>query len=50
MNLVPPEKLVGFFTDCLKLLKELNANDVGDYLEFGIFHRNSIESIVHSEL
>ncbi len=48
VNLVPPEKLVTFFKDCLEKLKRLKGNDVGDYLEFGIFNGNSIGSMYQS--
>jgi hypothetical protein len=45
VNLVPPEKLVAFFSDCLSKLKELKGEQVGDYLEFGVFNGNSIGSM-----
>jgi len=45
VNLVPPQKLVDFFTDCLVRLKELKGDAIGDYLEFGIFNGNSIGSM-----
>jgi O-methyltransferase len=45
VNLVPPQQLVSFFTDCLALLKRLKGSEVGDYLEFGIFNGNSIGSM-----
>jgi O-methyltransferase len=45
INLVPPEKLVDFFKDCISLLYKLKGNDIGDYLEFGVFNGNSIGSM-----
>jgi len=45
VNLVPPEKLISFFTECVRKLKELKGEDIGDYLEFGIFNGNSIGSM-----
>lgn len=45
VNLVPPEKLVGFFLGCISKLKGLKGDQIGDYLEFGIFNGNSIGSM-----
>ena len=45
VNLVPPEKLVKFFEDCISLLKQVKGSDIGDYLEFGVFNGNSIGSM-----
>lgn len=45
VNLVPPQKLVDFFKSCLKILRDKKGNDVGDYLEFGVFNGNSIGSM-----
>ena len=45
VNLVPPEKLIAFFTDCLGKLKKIKGNEVGDYFEFGVFNGNSIGSM-----
>lgn len=45
VNLVPPQTLVDFFTGCLKKLKTIKGDDVGDYLEFGVFNGNSIGSM-----
>ncbi|MBI4713830.1 class I SAM-dependent methyltransferase [Candidatus Uhrbacteria bacterium] len=45
VNLVPPQKLVDFFKDCLARLKEIKGNEVGDYFEFGVFNGNSIGSM-----
>lgn len=48
VNLVPPEKLTRFFTDCIARLRSLKGEDVGDYLEFGVFNGNSIGSMYHA--
>lgn len=48
VNLVPPEKLVTFFLSCLTLLQHEKGDDVGDYLEFGVFNGNSIGSMFHA--
>ncbi len=45
VNLVPPGKLVDFFKDCLGKLKSMKGDEVGDYLEFGVFNGNSIGSM-----
>lgn len=45
VNLVPPEKLKGFFKDCLEILRSLKGDDVGDYLEFGVFNGSSMGSM-----
>ncbi|MDB4991804.1 MAG: hypothetical protein JWL75_49 [Parcubacteria group bacterium] len=45
VNLVPPETLVTFFTNCVEKLRALKGEDIGDYLEFGIFNGNSIGSM-----
>lgn len=45
VNLVPPERLIGFFKNCLSILKNLKGEDIGDYLEFGVFNGNSIGSM-----
>jgi hypothetical protein len=46
VNLVPPQKLIHFFEDCLLLLKQIKGDEIGDYLEFGVFNGNSIGSMV----
>lgn len=46
IHLVPPEKLKEFFGDCIDLLKELKGDDIGDYLEFGVFNGSSMGSMV----
>lgn len=45
VNLVPPEKLIEFFKSCIARLKEIKGEEIGDYLEFGIFNGNSIGSM-----
>lgn len=45
VNLVPPERLVSFFKDCIKRLHVLKGDDIGDYLEFGVFNGSSIGSM-----
>lgn len=45
VNLVPPEKLISFFKDCINTLKEIKGEEIGDYLEFGVFNGNSIGSM-----
>jgi len=45
INLVPPQKLVDFFKTCITKLKELRGDEIGDYLEFGVFNGNSIGSM-----
>ncbi len=45
INLVPPEKLIGFFKNCIKTLQKIKGPEIGDYLEFGVFNGNSIGSM-----
>ncbi len=45
VNLVPSEKLKKFFADCIKLLRGLKGNEIGDYLEFGVFNGSSMSSM-----
>jgi hypothetical protein len=45
VNLVPPQKLVRFFEGCLFRLKQIKGDEIGDYLEFGVFNGNSIGSM-----
>jgi O-methyltransferase len=44
INLVPPETLKIFFTDCIKELQAIKGRDIGDYLEFGVFNGSSLGS------
>lgn len=45
INLVPPERLKAFFGDCIDLLREIKGDDIGDYLEFGVFNGSSMASM-----
>ncbi len=45
VNLVPPEKLKVYFDYCIKLLQKEKGNDIGDYLEFGVFNGSSLSSM-----
>ncbi len=45
VNLVPAEKLISFFQDYISKLQKIKGEDIGDYLEFGIFNGNSIGSM-----
>lgn len=45
VHLVPPEKLVSFFGNCIETLGALRDGDVGKYLEFGVFNGSSIGSM-----
>src|SRR3989344_7979125 len=44
INLVPPETLKTFFAGCIKTLQDLKGENVGDYLEFGVFNGSSLGS------
>ena len=45
VNLVPPTRLVEFFTWCITSLQHIKGEDIGDYLEFGVFNGNSMGSM-----
>lgn len=45
VELVPPKDLIEFFTRCIVTLKDLKGDDIGDYLEFGVFNGSSIGSM-----
>ncbi len=45
INLVPPETLRSFFEDCIKRLQKIKGENIGDYLEFGVFNGSSIGSM-----
>lgn len=45
INLVPPEKLRAYFANCISILKRTRGNNIGDYLEFGVFNGSSMSSI-----
>lgn len=42
INLVPPETLKDFFAKCIKILQDIKGEDIGDYLEFGVFNGCSL--------
>lgn len=44
VHLVPPEKLNTFFTRAFTLLKKRRGENIGDYLEFGVFNGASLSS------
>lgn len=48
INLVPPEKLEKFFNQAIKELRKIRGNNVGDYLEFGVFNGSSLSSMYHA--
>jgi hypothetical protein len=45
VNSVPPEKLKAFFKNCIHLLQKEKGENIGDYLEFGVFNGSSIGSM-----
>jgi O-methyltransferase len=45
VNLVPPEKLKEFFSRCIKILQKIKGQNIGDYLEFGVFNGASLSSM-----
>lgn len=45
VNLVPPEKLLNFFDRCITILENVKGDEMGDYLEFGVFNGSSIGSM-----
>jgi hypothetical protein len=45
VNLVPPEKLKIYFSDCIEKLQEIKGEEIGDYLEFGVFNGSSLSSM-----
>ncbi len=45
INLVPPEKLRGFFAHCIGRLQKIKGQRIGDYLEFGVFNGSSMSSM-----
>ena len=44
INLVPPETLKVFFERCINKLQKIKGEEVGDYLEFGVFNGSSLGS------
>jgi hypothetical protein len=45
VTLVPPQDLQDFFKRALSILKGIKGDDVGDYLEFGVFNGASLVSM-----
>ncbi|MEM7650646.1 MAG: TylF/MycF/NovP-related O-methyltransferase [Pseudomonadota bacterium] len=45
IHLVPPDTLVSFFSRCISDLQALKGEDIGDYLEFGVFNGSSMGSM-----
>lgn len=45
VNLVPPEDLKTFFRGAIKKIQEIKGDDIGDYLEFGVFNGSSMGSM-----
>lgn len=46
VDLVPPERLEAFFSSCIELLHRLKGgDDLGAYLEFGVFNGSSMASM-----
>lgn len=44
INLVPPDTLRTFFANSIKRLQVIKGENIGDYLEFGVFNGSSIGS------
>jgi len=42
VNLTPPEELEAFFLNAIKILQKAKGEDIGDYLEFGVFNGSSL--------
>ena len=45
ITLVPPEDLKVFFKSCIKKLQAIKGDNIGDYLEFGVFNGSSLSSM-----
>lgn len=45
VNLVPPQQLESFFETCIERLRKAKGEDIGDYLEFGVFNGSSLSSM-----
>lgn len=45
VNLVPPDQLQAFFRNCISRLRAIKGDNIGDYLEFGVFNGASIASM-----
>lgn len=44
VHLVPPERLVDFFSEAISELRNLKGENIGAYLEFGVFNGSSMGS------
>ncbi len=42
VRLVPTNKLQSYFTNCINILRKIKGNNIGDYLEFGVFNGTSL--------
>jgi O-methyltransferase len=42
---VSSDKMQNFFTDCVRTLQIIRGNDIGDYLEFGVFNGTSLSNM-----
>jgi hypothetical protein len=45
VQLVDPEKMQNFFADCINTLRSLRGDEIGDYLEFGVFNGTSLSNM-----
>jgi O-methyltransferase len=45
IRFVPPKKFQKYFSDCIRILKEVRGEDIGDYLEFGVFNGGSLSDM-----
>lgn len=45
IQLVNPKKMQVFFKDCIKILRSLKGDHIGDYLEFGVFNGTSLSNM-----
>ena len=45
IDFFPPEMMRPFFARCIKTLQKIKGNDIGDYLEFGVFNGASMSNM-----
>ena len=45
VRFTPTEKLQEYFTDCINILRKLKGENIGDYLEFGVFNGASLSDV-----
>jgi len=45
INLIPPSNLKSFFVKNIKNLQSIKGNEIGDYLEFGVFNGSSMSTM-----